>query len=581
MIKKNNVIFLLVLILSIIFQSTISYSQLKGLSQLDMESLMKEDILSNQESDKIQKMETMPVGNVINPDFYYVGPGDIFAYQNLSASTNTQYLIVSPENSVMLPRIGEISLKGKTLTETKKIITDIIKQRNPNSLSSLALFKPRTVLITIKGDVFSEGTLSLPATYNVSTAYKLSALPTLSSKTTMPESISYLKYIEKKQRISKINAGTGSPIHHHYYSRNIYIKHSDGTQQTADIIKATAFNNPLYDPYIKEGDEILVPFEPVSYQEISISGGVLNPSTLPFKEGDKASMLLKIAGGLTDEADIDNIYLMMEGNSEKIKLNIDSSMNLMNGDYDLNAGSMILVGKKNVETHSQLGMVAISGHIKSPGVYPIKNGKTKLKEIIELAGGFTDDAYLPLSNIYRKFNGLSYSVNPRTEIDEKFQYSDLTLQDTVRFNIDQNLKLPIVSCDFDALFKSNSQSDNISLFDGDLIVIPSNPGSVFVYGQVNKPGYVPFENGKNMDWYLEKAGGIAEGGKSGRTRIIRGKNNTWAEGDNDVAVFGGDEIYVPRAEDTPPGTDLQKWAMIVSVLGATAAVINAVIWAIR
>ena len=580
MIKKHNCILHLILILTLFSLSSNSYSQLKGLSQFDMESLMKEDLLMNQDADKLQKLESMPTGNKINPDFYYVGPGDILAYQILSASANSQYVIVSPENSILLPRFGEISLKDRTLTGTKKLILDMISERNPNTVSSVVLFKPRTVIATISGNVISEGTMTLPASYNISTVYKLSNKISSTTRSSLTESFAYLIFTDKKHELAKLNAGTGSPNYYQYCSRNIFVKHDDGTSQNADILKAYTINDPSYDQYIREGDEIIVPFEPDEYPRISISGAVLNPSTLPYKKGDKASFLLKIAGGFNEDADLDNIFIYVPGSMEKEKLIVDYSMNLQSPDIDLTPGSMILVGSKQSEQSSDVGMVAISGNVKNPGVYPIANDKTKLKDAIELAGGFNEKAYLPLAKIYRRSN-LSYSTNTRRDFEKKFQYSDLTLQDTTRFNIDQNQKLPIVSCDLNALYNGNSSIDNIVLKDGDLIVIPSNPGSVFIYGQINKPGYIMFENEKNMEWYIQRAGGIAEGGKSDRARIIRGKNHTWVEGDDDVMVYAGDEIYIPRAEDTPPGIEMQTWAMVVSALGATAAVINALIWIIH
>ena len=513
----------------------------------------------------------------INPDFYYVGPGDILAIQNLSASTNSQYVIISPENSIQLPRFGEISLKDKTLTGTKQLLLNLISERNPNSASSVILFKPRMVIATISGNIVSEGVLTIPASYNISTVYKLSNKITRTTGSSIPESIAFSKFTENRHKLAKLNAGTGAPNYYQFCSRNIFVKHDDGTSQNADILKAYSLNDPSYDPYIREGDEIIVPFEPDEYPRISISGSILNPSSLPFKKGDKASLLLKIAGGFNDDADLDNVYLYSPGNSEKEKLDVDYSMKLQSQDIDLEPGSMILVGTKQPGQSSDAGMVAISGNVKNPGVYPIVKNKTKLKEAIELAGGFNDMAYLPLAKVYRRSN-LSYSTNTRQDLEEKFQYSDLTLMDTIRFNIDQNMKLPLVSCDLNALYNGNSSVDNIILRDGDLIVIPSNPGSVFVYGQINKPGYIKFENGKNMEWYIEHAGGIAEGGKPGRARIIRGKNNVWVEGEDDVMVFAGDEIYVPRTPDLPAGTELQTWSLIAGSLGAAAALLNVIIW---
>ena len=97
---------------------------------------------------------------------------------------------------------------------------------------------------------------------------------------------------------------------------------------------------------------------------------------------------------------------------------------------------------------------------------------------------------------------------------------------------------------------------------GDIIEVPSNPKSVFVWGQVNQPGYIPFNENANMDWYINSAGGPAQGAHAGRLRIIRGKNKVWVKGKNDVPVYAGDEIYVPKPPDNPPGLDIQEWAVI-------------------
>ena len=62
-----------------------------------------------------------------------------------------------------------------------------------------------------------------------------------------------------------------------------------------------------------------------------------------------------------------------------------------------------------------------------------------------------------------------------------------------------------------------------------------------VYGQVNNPGYVTFEPGKSMQWYVDRAGGYASGAEKELTRIIKGRSHVWIKGDEkNVIVESGD-----------------------------------------
>ncbi len=555
-----------------------SYSQIKGISQFDTETLLQEQAVNNADINKITRGERVAVGNIIQPEYYYVGPGDILTIMNLSASLFPDYVTVSPENTILLPRLGEISLMGKTLKEARDTILKLIIERNPNTSAFVLLYQPRTVLVTINGNVINSGTQVMPATYTISTALKMTSYLQSTNKTSLQESMALTTYNDKRQQREKMLSESGLPEMAKYGLRNIYIKHSDGTYIIADLMKAVAYSDYKLNPYLREGDEIYVPFEPDNFASISIGGAVQHPGIIPYKKGDRVSLLLKLCGGFKDYADESNIFLYTNGSDEKIQLELDSNMNIEGKDYELEPGAMIIVGQKPEPPIPLSGLVAVSGCVKNPGVYPIEIGKTKLKELIDKTGGFTKEAYLPLAKIIRRDKDINYSTNPRREIEEKFQYSDLTLEDTIRFNIDMNMRQPVVSCDFASVFDRNSDKDNVILQDGDLIIVPTNPGSVFVYGQVNKPGYISYNNNENMDYYIKHAGGYAVGAKPDRARIIRGKNKTWVEGDNDVMVYAGDEIYVPRARDLPAGTDLQTWSLIAGTLGAAAALMNVIIF---
>ena len=551
-------------------------AQTKGISTMEVDKMFQQEkIFSQAGSDQLLPKNSIPVGNVVEAENYYVGPGDVLAIQNLSFMAAIDKVIVSPETTVLIPRIGEISLKGKTLAEAREIIIQKMKDINPEVIAFVSLYMPRTVMVQVSGNVRHQGTYTFPASYRVSTALMIANQEKIDPKSiSIPQTSALLRSVERKIDNDKKLSRGGIPIEGEYFRRNIAVIHKDGSSDNVDIELAEVTDNSKLDVFLREGDRIMVPYNKEDYELISISGEVLRPYVIVFKSGDKASHLLKMGAGLSKKADMANIYLIDGESKQKIKLDCDSKMNLSK-DYDLTAGSAIIVGRKvRKKAKSKMGIVSVSGEVKSPGVYVIEPGKTKLSEIVETAGGFTNDAYLPLAYVTRNDGEKLSLINARRDLMEKFQYSDLTLEDTTRFQLDMHLRQSMVSCDLNKLFEQNRKDYDIVLNDKDMVVIPDKPSSVYVFGQVNQPGYVEFKENQTMAYYISKAGGYAEGAVESRARIIRGKTRVWVKGGEEVIVYAGDEIYVARTPDVPPGVELQKWAAIAGVLGALATVVN-------
>jgi len=75
----------------------------------------------------------------------------------------------------------------------------------------------------------------------------------------------------------------------------------------------------------------------------------------------------------------------------------------------------------------------------------------------------------------------------------------MTTQDTLRTQMEIDIKKPMVSCDFIACFIKNNEENNILLLDGDVISIPNKPNRVNVIGRVNNPGLLEFTDNKTME----------------------------------------------------------------------------------
>lgn len=536
------------------------FSQGKGFGSFDQEKLITDEAQSALKGEQAANTESMIIGDEVIPQYYYVGPGDVLTYANLSNSTTTQYIIISPENSINIPRIGSISVKNLTLSQVKDSIAFYVKKNLPDAIVDVNLHKPRKVMISVTGNLLNPGLFSLPASYRVSTALK--SIEKLNSNEQKQPLVLYnLEYSQDNQRrIEKEYFGTGISYNLDYSSRYITSIYQDGRSSNVDLEGAKLTQIFELNPYIRENQLLIIPFTKNNFECISITGAVNRPAKIPFKAGDKASFLLKAGYGFTSEADLDNIKIIYPDNTEKA-LKYDTKTETIIEDFTLEAGCGIIVPiikKKNID---KSGFISISGEVVKPGTYFIEPNKTKLKDIVHIAGGFSKEAYLPLAYIIR--NDGKQTINKfDNNYYEFFKMSDLTLDDTTRLKFNLTNSLPVVSCNFSDCFVNNSESDNITLQDGDAIFVPKNPKMVYIFGYVKKPGYVPYEEGKTMEWYLKQAGGVTKGGKESRARIIRGINNSWVEGDKDVFVYAGDRIYVPTTPDLPPGVEAQNYSLI-------------------
>jgi len=240
-------------------------------------------------------------------------------------------------------------------------------------------------------------------------------------------------------------------------------------------------------------------------------------------------------------------------------------------DVELQPGATVIVERKGLAgDRPQQGVVQIYGEVTRPGAVVIVPGSTRLSAAIEKSGGVTARAALGLSYVVRSEKLLPTLAQMRDEANRSFQYSDLKLEDTTRYNYDQKYKMPYVSCDVGLALKNPNSVDDPPLMSGDVIVVATNPERVFVYGQVNRPGYVPFVANRSIEWYIARAGGYATGAEKERARIIRGRSRVWVQDDDGIVVEPGDEVYVPRPPDVPIGTEIQTLSVIASIVASVA-----------
>ncbi len=514
-----------------------------------MEDMMRLMQLSSSNSSGVVA-SSEPIDDIINPAEYRVGPGDVLVY--VSPDMREQTITITPENTLILPRFGDINVQGKTLQQVKADVQRLVSERISGAKAYIILQKPRIVYVTVRGNVARQGSYTAPASMRASTFVELVKNGTLNIQTNNQQARTPSQQAKQNEQ-QLITLSTGYYICPHSV-RSMSLFRRDGTAETIDAI-ASSLGIKGSDVLLREGDEIYIPYEPENYPQISSGGKVRRPTILPYRKGDKLSFLWKAGYGFAEDADTTQVSVYYPNEQQPQKVSITT---LRSGilDREIPAGTKI-VAERRISAGEDMVIFSVTGQVQSPGTVSLPKSRARLKTALESAGGMLNDAYPPLAYIVRK-DMLSKNTGAEYELAQSMLSSDLTAFDTARYKMDILLRRPMVSCNIEAALRDSLGKDNIEIQQGDMIVIPTNPNNVYVFGGVNKPGFVTYEKGKDMAWYIAQAGGYSGFSERERTRIIKGTLRNWVDPKENSLIESGDQIFVPRQPDYPPTLALQK-----------------------
>jgi protein involved in polysaccharide export with SLBB domain len=216
--------------------------------------------------------------------------------------------------------------------------------------------------------------------------------------------------------------------------------------------------------------------------------------------------------------------------------------------------------------------VAITGQVKFPGRYSLKTKTDRVTDLIERAGGLTGEAYADGVQFYRRYTaGRPTGGDPLVPADSGPRVPIRGGTDTVTRSAPERIGIDLARALHDPKYR-----DNVILVGGDSINIPEYDPVVFVNGYVNSPGPVTWEPGKNLDWYVDRAGGYTTVGDDRHTYVTQ--PNGEREGVKRRTLFAdrvprpepGAQVYIPRkiVADQPSN--------LPSILSAAAQILGVI-----
>ncbi|MGE5498698.1 MAG: SLBB domain-containing protein [Syntrophothermus sp.] len=379
--------------------------------------------------------------------------------------------------------------------------------------------------------------------------------------------------------------------------RNIKLKRSSGETLTLDLEKFRLTGDFNQNPYLRNEDVLIFPPVDIDRDYITIDGAVNASVKFQYVEGDKLSDALMFAQGVSkayENVSKAEINRLSYSGSKLDEIVVD-----INADFKLQPGDRIRILAD--ETNRKDYRVLILGEVNMPGYIPISRDNTTVRDLIKKAGGFRSTASLRNAEVIRGTD--AYSLYKKDILTKSFEQnrlnngvmeanlfenikmedllmtrmSYLTEEDTVYFKIDNALRQIRGNelVDFTKLDNDSSASSKFILKDGDVVLVPEKKEMVYIFGQVANAGYVKYNEGKDVSYYIREAGGLGELARDvEEISVIKARSRSWSTiGSAKAVIEPGDYIWVPKKTPRTFSFYLQRVGAIASVVGTVATII--------
>lgn len=262
--------------------------------------------------------------------------------------------------------------------------------------------------------------------------------------------------------------------------------------------------------------------------------------------------------------------------------------------------------------------VVIDGEVRFPGAYAFYKGE-RLSSVLERAGGFTGEAYLPAAvftresvrkiqekrilefieeqqqELLKEGARLVEGALSKEEMEQRQQALAQKKELVARLKaakVTGRIVLKLTSLD-----KFKGSEYDLELEEGDALQIPNMPSSVMVMGRVYNPNAIIYMRDKSLKYYLSKVGGPAENADEKRIYLVRAdgsvisrtqesfwgfswdpEGNRWTSaGFMDTTIGPGDTVLVPeKYERIYWNRELKDWTQILYQIALAAGVVVAI-----
>jgi polysaccharide export outer membrane protein len=304
---------------------------------------------------------------------------------------------------------------------------------------------------------------------------------------------------------------------------------------------------------------------------VTITGQVAHPGDYPLETGMHVSDLLRAAGQLSQsaytlEAELTRYHVGAKNGDliqKRIEVDIAGVLSAKAGS-DLALQPLDILQIRITPDWSKNKTVKISGEVRFPGEYVVSKTET-LGELIERAGGFTEQAYLKgavflREELRKKEQEQLNQLARRLQTDLATQSLTAKKDSALGLGQAQQLLAQLqatkaagrLAIRLDEL--EVGSDEDLTLKDGDQLYVPNTPVSVTLIGEVNSPTSLRWKPDWDKADYIARAGGLTQNADTSRVFVVKANGEVEASKSrfwfNDNSIEPGDTIVAPL--DTDP-----------------------------
>ncbi len=403
-----------------------------------------------------------PNMNIATPADYHLGPGDAVFIDVWGASQKSISTTVSPEGEIDIEGYGLLQVSGLTVEAANNKLRSTFGQRYGDSQIKLSVGQTKTITVNVMGEVMMPGTFTLSAFSTVFHALYMAG------GTNEIGTLREIKVYRKGRLIS-----------------------------TVDVYDYILNGNLKGNVRLASDDVIVVgPYDCL----VNIVGKVKRPMYYEMKREESVATLIDYAGGFAGDAYRDNVRLIRKEGNELSIYNLD----------EFEAGKFHLADGDSLTVDSVLprykNMVEVRGAVFRPGMYQMDGDVTTVRQLLLLAGGVTEDAFMPRAVMHRR-------------------KADRTLE--------------VLAVDVAGLLEQKVA--DIPLRNEDVLFVPSQKEvqeeqTLSIYGEVNDPGIYQYAENTCIEDLILQAGGLKDAASIVKIDVSRRlRDNSALSAGNEVA----------------------------------------------
>jgi protein involved in polysaccharide export with SLBB domain len=467
---------------------------------------------------------------------YQLGPGDRLEISVFGEFNRIFAVAVSPEGSVVLPGIGIVRLLGSNLIQAEDRVRQAAARYYRNVDVRLTLSQVRSFKVFVVGNVNAPGVRTASAATRVS-------------------------------EVVGATAGAGAPGRW----RNITLRRNNGDSISVDLIRFVQTGDVSANPLLREGDAVVVPTPDA---RVTVYGRVHYPGIYEYRPRESLAELLSVANGGGDfpanaARTVRVVRVLDAQRRTEISFTREEALGPRGRGFILEPFDGIYVSA--LANFKEQHTAAIVGQVQRPGTYPIRPDTTTVRELVEMAGGFTPEASLVDATLRRE------PAPPGRDELSTIPIDMMSTQERRITQVRSSTDPGNVVIDFTRLDTPGSPAYGQTLRNGDLVTVPVRRGEVTILGAVRNPGMIAYNAGNTVQQYLTAAGGLTRRADLRHAVLLRGRTgarlNLWEAG----TVEPGDNVIVPFREERSALATIQLITAIASTITGTVLAAVAVL----